>query len=358
MRISVKGKFEKSHRIMPAQRRRKQNQKVVQPTMDDVALAAGVSQMTVSRVMRGTGYISSDVKQKVETAARTIGYVHNRLAGGMSAYDNPLVGVIVPTLENRVFTEVLSGISDALNKSGLRPVFGVSDYSLDREEELVFDLLSWRPRGLILAGLEHNDGVKRIIEKTGVRVTEIMDTDGPSISTRFGISQEYAAIEMADHLLDRGYRKFGYISGLASTDLRAKKRFRAFLTRVTDRGGEVITTRVMDESCSMLDGRHLTADILAEREKPDAIYYANDDLAAGGLMHCLAEGIRVPGDIAIAGFNGLSFLNALPKQITTTKTPRYEIGMAAATWISKDAQDEDAHETSKFETQFVIGETT
>ena len=175
-----------------------------QPTMHDVARVAGVSQMTVSRVMRESGYISEVVREKVESAARSIGYVHNRLAGGMANYDNPLVGVIVPTLQNRVFTEILSGISDALNDSGLRPVFGVSDYSMKREEDLVFDLLSWRPRGLILSGLEHNDNVRKIIAQTGVRVAEVMDVDGDAMTASFGISQKKAGRDMADRLLERG----------------------------------------------------------------------------------------------------------------------------------------------------------
>ncbi|MEM1376332.1 MAG: LacI family DNA-binding transcriptional regulator [Pseudomonadota bacterium] len=326
--------------------------------MHDVARIACVSQMTVSRVMRGTGYISKEVRDKVESAARSIGYVHNRLAGGMADYDNPLVGVIVPTLENRVFTEVLSGISDTLSEKGLRPVFGVSDYSLAREEELVFDLLSWRPRGLILSGLEHNEAVYRIVAQTGVRIAEIMDTDGEPISSSFGISQVEAAIEMADHLLSKGYKKFGYVSGLSSTDLRANKRLAAFQKRISECGGEIVATRIVEHSCSMLDGRVFTSEILANPIKPDAIYYANDDLAAGGLMHCLAEGLDVPGDVAIAGFNGLSFLSALPKQITTTKTPRYDIGVAAANWLGSDESDEQTTETQGFQTELIVGETT
>ncbi|MEL6208052.1 MAG: LacI family DNA-binding transcriptional regulator, partial [Pseudomonadota bacterium] len=157
-----------------------------QPTMHDVARRAGVSQMTVSRVMRGAGYISKDVRTEVVKAARDIGYVHNRLAGGNASYDNPLVGVVVPTMQNRVFTEVLTGISETLNEGSLRPVFGVSEYSLEAEEDLVFDILSWRPMGLILPGLEHTTALRQIIARTGVRVAEIMDTDGDPISACFG----------------------------------------------------------------------------------------------------------------------------------------------------------------------------
>jgi len=91
--------------------------------MHDVARVAGVSQMTVSRVMRDAGYRSDEIETKVIKAARDIGYVHNRLAGGNATYDNPIVGVVVPTIQNRVFSEVLTGINETWNESGLRPVF-------------------------------------------------------------------------------------------------------------------------------------------------------------------------------------------------------------------------------------------
>ncbi len=325
------------------------------PTMHDVAHVAGVSQMTVSRVLRGTGYVSDDVLKRVKDAAKSIGYVHNRLAGGMSKYDNPLIGVVVPSLQNRVFTEVLSGISDTLNKHNLRPVFGVSEYSQELEEEIVFDLLSWRPRGLILAGLEHTDGLRRIIEQTGVKTAEIMDIDGDALSASFGISQKEAGEQMAEYLLNKGYRNFAYIAWL---DERAKKRFNAFKAYIENHGGVISQTRISQKLLSMKEGRELTAEVLSGSDRPEVIYYANDDLAAGGLMHCITENIKVPEDVALAGFNGLSFLEALPVQITTTKTPRYEIGVEAANWIINSQTDGKKPETYRFESKLIIGQTT
>lgn len=328
-----------------------------QPTMHDVARLAGVSQMTVSRVMRGTGYISKDVQEQVVKAARHIGYVHNRLAGGNASYDNPLVGVVVPTMQNRVFTEVLAGISDTLNDSGLRPVFGVSEYSLEAEEDLAFDILSWRPRGLILPGLEHTKPLRQIVTRTGVRIAEIMDTDGEPISACFGFSHGAAGREMAQHMIDRGYRRFGYAASQGGLDLRATKRFDAFLECIRQAGAQLVGAITAEEPSSMLAGRRITAELLAREGKPDAIYYANDDLAAGGLMHCLAEGLSVPQDVALAGFNGLGFLSALPKQITTTETPRYEIGAAAANWIVHGTDASTDH-SKPFAISVLQGETT
>ncbi|MEM6825265.1 MAG: LacI family DNA-binding transcriptional regulator [Pseudomonadota bacterium] len=325
--------------------------------MHDVARVAGVSQMTVSRVMRGTGYISNDVRNGVMKAAREIGYVHNRLAGGNATYDNPIVGVVVPTMQNRVFTEVLSGINEALHESGLRPVFGVSEYSIDTEEDLVFDLLSWRPRGLILPGLEHSRSLRKIVAQTEVRVAEIMDIDGDPISACFGFSHVTAGAEMAQHLIERGYRTFAYIGSQGGLDVRATKRFEAFLKVILDAGARLVAKQSTEGASSMEVGRIITHDILNRPDPPRAIYYANDDLAAGGMMHCLSEGLDMPDDVALAGFNGLGFLSALPRLMTTTVTPRFDIGKAAALWL---LQPEETGNIRKIElpAKLRVGDTT
>lgn len=322
-------------------------------TMTDVARAAGVSQMTVSRVMRGTGYVSQPVRDSVMGAARDIGYVHNRLAGAQSTYDNPLIGVVVPTLHNRVFTEVLSGISERLTAHGLRPVFGVSEYRPDLEEAVALDLMSWRPRGLILAGVDHTDGLRAMIARSGVRTAEIMDSDGDAIDAAFGISHTDAGASMARHLIERGYRRIALVASLGGLDLRATRRLDAARAVFASEGVDVLASRLSSGPSSMEAGRRMTEALMERSDAPDAIYFANDDLAAGGLMHCLANGIDTPGTVALAGFNGLGFLDALPRRITTTVTPRYEIGVAAADWVAGSTQIGTA-----FEAELRIGDTT
>jgi len=329
-----------------------------QPTMHDVARVAGVSQMTVSRVMRGKGYISKDVRNQVIGAAREIGYVHNRLAGGNATYDNPIVGVVVPTMQNRVFTEVLSGINATLDESGLRPVFGVSEYAPKVEEDLVFDLLSWRPRGLILPGLEHTEALRKIVAQTGVRVAEIMDTDGDPISACFGFSHVKAGEDMAKHLIKRGYRTFAYVGSQGGLDLRATKRFEAFAGIVREAGAQIVACETFEGASSMDVGRRATHQLLQQDSPAQAIYFANDDLAAGGLMHCLAEGLSTPGDVALAGFNGLSFLSALPRLITTTVTPRFDIGQAAAQWLLQSADNNAAANKVELPAELRVGQTS
>lgn len=305
--------------------------------MEDVAARAGVSQMTVSRVLRETGATSAQVAERVRRAAAELGYVHNRLAGGLAGEHNSLVGVILPTLKNRVFTEVLEGVAEGLSATGAQPLFAVSDYDHDKETELVRDLLSWRPKGLILTGLEHGEAARRMLGAADIRLAEIMDLDGAPMAACFGFSHHAAGQAMARHLLEKGYRRFGYIGARIGADLRAAKRRAGFLETIRAAGAELVWDRVTEEPSSMQSGRALTAEMLAAPNRPAVVYYSNDDLAAGGLMHCLAESVATPEQIALASFNGLEFLEALPLQITTTRTPRREIGREAALHISAPA---------------------
>jgi LacI family gluconate utilization system Gnt-I transcriptional repressor len=92
----------------------------------------------------------------------------------------------------------------------------------------------------------------------------------------------------------------------------------------------------------MVAGRRSTAQMVASADRPDAIYFSNDDLAAGGIMHCLSEGIEIPSELALAGFNGLSFLEALPIRLTTVETPRLEMGRRAAAHVMQASEPSES----------------
>lgn len=315
------------------------DKKAASPTMHDVASRAGVSQMTVSRVMNRKGYISDEVRKKVEAAAQEIGYVQNRLANGLRSEKTRLVAVVLPSLGNTVFTDVLSGITDAVTQQGFRSVFGVTEYYQDYENELVLDLLSWRPFGIVLAGLEHTDQTRNAIKASGIRIAEIMDIDGLPMSVAFGLSQKRAGQVTAQYMLEKGHRRFAYIGSLGGRDLRASKRLAGFFETITQAGATLISEDISQLPSSMAEGRRMTAEVLSRAVKPDAIYYANDDLAAGGIMHCIANNIKIPEDIALAGFNGLPFLEAFPIQLTTVRTPRYEMGQRAGQFLVDSDQN-------------------
>ncbi|MFT5440329.1 MAG: LacI family gluconate utilization system Gnt-I transcriptional repressor, partial [Alphaproteobacteria bacterium] len=157
-------------------------------TLRDVSEASGVSEMTVSRVLRNRGDVSSATREKVLKAAKTLGYVPNKIAGALASSRVNLVAVIIPSLSNMVFPEVMTGISEVLDGTPLQPVVGVTNYMPEKEEEVLFEMLSWRPSGVIIAGLEHSDASRAMLRAAGVPVVEIMDVDGEPIDAVVGIS--------------------------------------------------------------------------------------------------------------------------------------------------------------------------
>jgi hypothetical protein len=193
-------------------------------TLRDVSEASGVSEMTVSRVLRQRGDVSDATRARVLDAARRLGYVPNKIAGALASQRVNLVGVIVPSLSNMVFPEVLSGISEILDDTGLQPVFGVTNYSPEREEAVLYEMLSWRPSGMILAGLEHTPAAGAMLARAGIPVVEIMDIDGAAIDSAVGISHRRAGRHMAEAILAAGYRNIAFLGTMMPHDHRARKR--------------------------------------------------------------------------------------------------------------------------------------
>ena len=147
-------------------------------TLRDVSQVSGVSEMTVSRVLRNRGDVSPPTRARVLEAARSLGYVPNKIAGALASSRVNLVGVIIPSLSNMVFPEVMTGISEILDNTGLQPVVGVTNYSQSREETVLYEMLSWRPSGIIIAGLEHTAAARAMMAQAGIPMVEIMDIDG------------------------------------------------------------------------------------------------------------------------------------------------------------------------------------
>ncbi|MFN3294581.1 MAG: LacI family DNA-binding transcriptional regulator [Gemmobacter sp.] len=303
-------------------------------TLRDVSELSGVSEMTVSRVLRNRGDVSEATREKVLGAARDLGYVPNKIAGALASQRVNLVGVIIPSLSNMVFPEVLQGISEVLEDTGLQPVFGVTHYSAVREEAVLYEMLSWRPSGIVIAGLEHSDAARAMLDTAGVPVVEIMDTDGTPVDSVVGISHRRAGRQMAQAILAAGYRRIGFLGTKMPDDHRARKRMEGFEEVLAEAGIALADREFYAGGSALLKGREMTAAMLARSPDLDFLYYSNDMIGAGGLLWCLENGIDVPGRLGLAGFNAVELLEGLPRRLATMDSCRREIGRKAAEIIA------------------------
>lgn len=303
-------------------------------TLRDVSEASGVSEMTVSRVLRNRGDVSDSTRERVLEASRRLGYVPNKIAGALASQRVNLVAVIIPSLSNLVFPEVLSGISEELEESGLQPVFGVTNYSSEREEAVLYEMLSWRPSGVIIAGLEHSDAARAMLENAGIPIVEIMDVDGPAVDSVVGISHKRAGLEMARAIVKAGYRKIAFLGTKMPHDHRARKRLEGFEAGLAEAGIELADREFYSGGSALLKGREMTEAVLQRSPDVDFLYYSNDMIGAGGLLYCLDKGIDVPGRLGLAGFNGVDLLDGLPRRLATMDACRRDIGRRAAAIIA------------------------
>lgn len=303
-------------------------------TLRDVSEASGVSEMTVSRVLRNRGDVSETTRERVLQAARALGYVPNKIAGALASQRVNLVGVIIPSMSNMVFPEVMTGISETLEDTGLQPVVGITNYSPEREEAVLYEMLSWRPSGVIIAGLEHSEAAQAMLESAGIPIVEIMDIDGTPVDSAVGISHRRAGLKMAEAIVAAGYRRIGFLGTKMPDDHRARKRLEGFKEGLAEAGLTLADEEYYAGGSALLKGREMTETILTRSPDLDFLYYSNDMIGAGGLLYCLDKGIDVPERLGLAGFNGVELLDGLPRKLATMDACRREIGVHAAKIIA------------------------
>ena len=308
--------------------RRRTHERTV--TLKHVAERAGVAPITVSRALNAPQSVSAALRMQIEIAVAELGYVPNRFAGALASAHSRIIPVIVPSLSNAVFIEVIQGIQEVLEAEQYQLLLGNTQYDLTREAELVGTLLGWSPAGLILAGLRHAERTRRLLRGYGQPVVEIMEYGPRPIDMNVGLSHLKAGEAMGEHLIERGYRQIGFIGGRLEADYRAAQRFRGLDRAIARAGLQRRPAYGHPEKSSPGLGGDKLMEVLAQCPQLDALFFANDDLAVGALLRAQREAIDVPGRIAIAGFNGLGIGALTTPALTSIVSPRQRIGEIAA----------------------------
>lgn len=307
-------------------------------TLADVARVAHLSEITVSRVLRNKRPFSERAHAAVMAATAQVGYVPNRIAGTLASATSNLMGVVLPSLSNIVFPEVLRGIHAALDQSGFQAVIGVTDYDMAREERLVTALLAWKPAAIVIAGFDHTPTTRRHLEQGHLRVAELMDIDAAPIDIAVGLSHRRAGYDTGRHLIGRGWRRFGYVGHDWDQDRRARLRWDGLCQALQEAGLALLGQALEDGPSSTDAGRRMLAQLLQRSPPLDAVVFSNDDMAVGGVFHCMSHGIVPKRDLALFGFNGLDIGQALPVPLSTIRSNRFLIGQAAVLTILQAAE--------------------
>jgi LacI family gluconate utilization system Gnt-I transcriptional repressor len=303
------------------------------PTIADVADQAGVSSITVSRALRDPKKVSERLRARIDAAVRALHYIPDTHASALASSRSNVVGVLVPSLTNNVFSDTLRAIYDALADGPLQVQLGNSRYCAAEQERLVGIFLSQRPTAMIVSGIDQTPVARKMLEQANCPVVQIMETGPDPIDMMVGFSHFGGGKAAARHLIDQGYRHIGFLG--ARMDPRTTRRLAGFKSALEEAGlFDPDLVRTTTTSSSVTLGGVLLRELAGHRPDLDAVFCNNDDLALGALFGAQKAGISVPDQLGIAGFNDLEMMEAAYPTLTSIRTDRYGIGRHAVNMIN------------------------
>lgn len=322
--------------MIPGTRRRRHRQEKV--TLSDVAQAAGVSAITVSRALREPEKVSPALRETILRVVEQMGYVPDMAARALASKDSGLIGVLTPGLTSYAFIAVMRGIEDRVRSTDLRIQYAnPGDGREDDARKLRF-FYSQNPAGIIHVGLQHDPALDELLRRAPCPVVEIMDVSHTPAEMAVGIDHRQAAEAATRHLLEQGYRRIAMLG--ARWDTRAQRRLDGFKAVLEAEGlfdPDLVLS--IDSYTSVGLGAHLLDRLLTAFPQADAAFCHSDDLALGALFECQRRGRRVPTEFGICGFNDFDYAGVAYPSLTSVRLPRYEIGYRAADLLIRATGD-------------------
>ncbi len=310
-------------------------------TMRDVARAAGVSRMTVSRALKKDSPISQDTRERILKVVRDMNYVPDHMAGSLSTKRSGFVAVLVPSLNNLHFAETVQALTEELEQFGQQILLGHTDYSIEREEQLVEDMLKRRPEAIVLSYDGHSDRTVALLSDAHVPVIELWERPDDPIGHTIGFSNRQAAADMTRALIAKGYRNITFLGEADDDWTRGAARRKGYVDAMTEAG--LPTDRVLKigkPPLSIEDGAAATNRLFETFPDTDCVFCVSDAPAFGVLSAMPAFGRNVPGDIGVAGFGNFEVSRFATPPISTVsvdpKTIGRETGKLIGELLSRD----------------------
>ncbi|MEK8028421.1 LacI family DNA-binding transcriptional regulator [Pseudaquabacterium rugosum] len=297
--------------------------------MSDVAREAGVSLVTVSRVINTPEQVAPATRAAVQAVVARLGYVPNLTAGSLATSRSRIVAAIVPTIANLVFSETIEALTQTLAEGGHQLLVGQSGYRAADEAALVETFLGRRVDGLVLTGCHQPPALRVRLRQAELPVVQTWDLPEPGgapvLDMAVGFSNVAAGAAAAGHLLGRGHRLLGF---LGADEDRSRLRLQGFQAAAAAQGAEVLTA-LLRPPATMAQAAQRLVEMVTRQPALSAVFCNNDLLATAVLFECLRQGWDVPRRLAILGFGDLPVAELAVPPLSTVRVRRGEIGTRA-----------------------------
>ena len=328
-------------------------------TLGDVALRAGVSAASVSRVLNHPGKVSSGVRERVMHAMGELGYVRDGAARALASRQSLTIGHVVPTFGIGIFAAGVAALQRRLEEFGYQLLVAASDYDEAKEVRQVRALIERGVDGMALVGQRHAPEIYRLLGARQLPYVNTYQFDGSSLHPSIGFDNRTGTFELTRHLIDLGHREFGIVTAAPSLNDRIAARLKGILDCLDDRDIPPAARHVVKVAAqTIVEGRRAMQALIAAHPDLTAIYCTTDTLAIGALCECRALGIRVPEDISVAGYSDLEIVSHLDPALSTVHIPAEQIGTCTADFLVDLIRGRTGPKTIKLDAEIIVRRST
>ncbi|MCT2591176.1 LacI family transcriptional regulator [Streptomyces sp. N2-109] len=307
--------------------------RVVRPTLEQVAVRAGVGRGTVSRVINGSPLVSDRTRAAVEAAVAELGYVPNRAARALAVGTTDAIALVVPEPQTRLFSEpyfsgILRGVSAELADTDMQLLLTLVRDQRERERFEQF-VSAHRVDGVLLVSVHGDDPLPDLLES--IEMPAVLNGRRSAEEPLAYVDSDNAggAVLAVEHLIGRGRRAIGTITG--PLDMYAAKcRLDGYREALRAAGREDDESLIAHGDFTEDSGRRAMRELLTRAPQVDAVFCASDVMAAGARMALREAGRTVPGEVALIGFDDSSVARHMDPPLTTVRQPIEEMGRAMA----------------------------
>ncbi len=327
----------------------------------EVAERAGVSLGTVSNVLNRPEIVAEETRRRVQLVIEEIGFVPNGSARQLRAGRSQHIGLVVLDVANPFFTEVARGVEDAAHAAGYVVILCNADDSAEKESHYLRVLEEQRTQGVLITPVQSDASYLQRLRQRGIAVVLL---DRPSrIKDLCSVTvDDIRGGELATaHLLEQGHERIGFVHGPLSIRQCAERR-RGVLRAVRAAGldPDQVIVDITTSTQRAREGEESVEKLLRARIKPTAVFCANDLLALGLMRGLMKQGISIPGDFALVGYDDVEFASMLSTPLTTIRQPKYELGRTAAELLLDEASNPTSHQHKHivFQPELIVRESS
>ena len=324
----------------------------------DVALKAGVSIATVSRVVNKSDHkVNPATRERVQEAIRELDYRPNALAKGLLMKKTMTIGIIIPDISNPYYAEIVRGIQDTADQAGYAVLIHNTDGKQERIIRHIYILREKSVDGVIFCGgIINGYETLSILKELKERVVVVgrHEVDFPAVM----VDNMGGATQAVEHLIDLGHRLIGCIGGPDGSPT-AVDRLTGYRNALAQNGIALDERLVKRGTWSPESGYLLARELLAGPERPTAVFSANDQMAFGVIKAAREMGLNVPQDLAVVGFDNVPPGSYFDPPLTTVEIPMYDIGVATMRMLIDLLSGEPFEKLRLFKTKLLVrGSTT